>query len=103
MMVLKRRFANHHVVLLLLLFLSLLLKVHLLKTLLRHLLAPIHVVGHLLITEIRRRMGCGDDMIRNLLRALVQIHPRLVPFCVLSEVVLAGIFELRVALEEARV
>lgn len=92
---------RHHVVLLLLLLLALLLQVRLLEALLWHLLVPIHV-GHILLIEIRRRVGRGEDMIRDLLCALVEEHPRLLPFRVVSEVVLAGVVELRVDIKEAR-
>lgn len=70
----ERDFASHYVIplllLLVLLFLPLLVHVGFLQTLLRHRLTSVDMVGKILLGQIRRRVGCGDHMVRDLLRAL---------------------------------
>jgi len=41
------------------------------------------MVGKILLSQIRRRVQCGDDMVRDLLRAFGQVKTRFISFILL--------------------
>ena len=72
--------------LLLLVFLSLLLNVCFLQALLGQLLAPVSMVGKVLVAEIKGRLRRGNNVVCDFLGGLGQVETRLVSFGFLSEI-----------------